>query len=110
MSTKLDILHIIKFNPMNVQDLSTYFKQNGKKVSKNALRVSISRLKKDGFIIMQDDKICYSDPIESQREAILKELKGKPVKELKDLIVVLKGTLNLVKRWKIVKKKLLMVI
>ena len=72
--------------------------------------MSISRLINEGLAIREGNKIWYSDPIMQNQKAILKDLEGKSIEELKNLIVVLKSYLGLVKNYKVVKNKLLMII
>ncbi len=114
MKTKLEakntILSAIKRYPMDLDELKEYFNERNKEISKHTLTVWILRLINDGLAVKDGDKILYSDPIMQNREIILKELEGKSLEEVKNLVVVYKSYFSLVKNSKIVKNKLSLVI
>ena len=110
LNTKEIILNAVKGFPKSMNELWEYFKKYNKKISKNNLKVNITRLIKDGLVLRIDNKIWYSYPIIQNREATLKELEGKSLEEVKDLVVAWKSYFGLVTNLQVVRNKLSLVV
>ena len=76
----------------------------GYNLTKEAFKVSISRLRKANMIQDLDGKIKWNDPIESQRETLLKALEGKTIQELKNELVLNQALSNVMMNKNNIKK------